>query len=124
MSTPSWNQEEQSELRGRLRDAAGALRELLADATGLTGTVTLDQAAVGRISRADAMQQQEVSKAALRRAAARLERVEAALERFDDDPEDYPWCPDCGEHIGLGRLQAVPESVFCVSCLEARQRKR
>jgi len=95
---------------------------LLTDEAGLAGTVTLDQAAMGRVSRADALQAQQMAKAAHRRAEARLARVLAAMDRFDDEPDAYPWCPGCGEGIGTGRLLAVPESVFCVRCLEARGR--
>lgn len=111
-----------AEVRARLAGVAEALRTVLRDDAGLAGTVALDQAAMGRVSRVDALQAQEMAKAAHRRARARLARVVAAIARFDDDPEGYPWCPGCGEGIGLGRLMAVPESVFCVRCLEARGR--
>lgn len=109
-----------SGVRARLDAVAGELRTVLRDDAGLAHTVTLDQSAMGRVSRIDALQSQEMAKAAHRRARSRLERVEAAMSRFDDEPEDYPWCPECGEGIGLGRLMAVPESIFCVRCLEAR----
>ena len=109
-------------VRARLDRVAAELRTVLRDDAGLAGTVTLDQAAMGRVSRIDALQSQQMAKAAHRRARSRLERVEAAMSRFDDEPEDYPWCPACGEAIGLGRLMAVPESIFCVRCLEARGR--
>ncbi len=109
-------------VRARLDAVRAELTTLLADEAGLAGTVTLDPSAMGRVSRVDALQAQQMAKAAHRRAEARLERVEAALARFDDAPEDYPWCPECGEAIGLGRLKAVPESIFCVPCLERRGR--
>jgi DnaK suppressor protein len=114
--------EQQTALRAKLTTVLGELRTIFADETGLTDTVTLDQSAMGRVSRVDALQQQQMAQATQRRTKARIERVAAALERFDRDPEDYSWCPDCGESIGWRRLQAVPESVFCVSCLEARGR--
>ena len=44
----------------------------------------------------------------------RLEAVEAALERYDD--EEYGWCCQCGEPVGVRRLTARPESPFCVPC--------
>ncbi|MEC8422285.1 MAG: TraR/DksA C4-type zinc finger protein [Myxococcota bacterium] len=114
--------EELAEVRRRLQEAAAELRGVLKDDAGLAATVTLDQAAMGRVSRIDALQAQQVARAALRRATARLERVTAAIERFDEEPEAYPWCPRCGDCIGLGRLRAVPESVFCVRCLDAQGR--
>ncbi|MCB9745406.1 MAG: TraR/DksA C4-type zinc finger protein [Alphaproteobacteria bacterium] len=105
-----------------LRAAELELRALIADEGGLTGTVQLDQSAVGRVSRVDALQQQQMALANKRRAERRMEAVEAALERFDEDPESFGWCPGCGEPIGVRRLRAVPESVFCVPCLQARGR--
>lgn len=114
--------DQRATLRARLVTVLDELRTIFADETGLTDTVTLDQSAMGRVSRVDAMQQQQMAQATQRRTKARIERVDAALERFDRDPEDYAWCPECGENIGWGRLKAVPESVFCVACLEARGR--
>lgn len=105
-----------------LRTLRAELITLIEDASGLGDTVHLDQSAMGRVSRVDALQQQQMAAATKRRAEARLERVEAALERHREDPDTFGWCPDCGEPIGLGRLHAVPESVFCVPCLQARGR--
>ena len=82
----------------------------------LADTVVLDQGAVGRISRVDALQAQAMAKAGLERMKQRLVRVESALERFDEDAEEFDICPRCEEPIGLRRLQAVPESIFCVQC--------
>lgn len=106
------------ELEAALRQLGAELRTLVADEAGLAGTVTLDQAAMGRVSRNDALQQQEMAKAARRRAELRLERIGAALERVAEG--EYGDCPDCGEPIGYRRLRAMPETVFCVACLEER----
>lgn len=112
--------EERAALRAELGALAEELRRLIADEGGLTDTVTLDQTAVGRVSRVDALQQQAMAQAARARHEARLERVENAIARFDDDPESYGICADCDEPIPTGRLRAVPESVFCVRCIQAR----
>ncbi|HCH62332.1 MAG: molecular chaperone DnaK [Deltaproteobacteria bacterium] len=111
-------------LHARLVQEQGALHELVSDAGGRTGTVDLDPGREGRVSRVDALQHQQMAKAGRRRAEARLERVEAALERLLDDPEMFGWCPDCGEPIPWRRLDAVPESVLCVPCLQRRQSRR
>lgn len=113
---------ELAEIAALLRQAATELRALIADEGGLTGTVELDQSAVGRVSRVDALQQQQMALANKRRAERRLEGVEAAIERYEEDSEAFGWCPGCGEPIGVRRLRAVPESVFCVPCLHARGR--
>ncbi len=103
-------------LRNDLVKLRSELTRLVRDEAGLTDVVELDQAAVGRVSRIDAIQQQATAKAIQRRHGLRLERVEAALERLADDPEDYGWCPDCGEAIGWRRLLAFPDAVLCVGC--------
>jgi len=108
--------EQFTELRGALVALRDSLRASLADTTR-QATVELDQTAVGRISRVDALQQQAMAQAERRIQAQRLEVVQAALERADDD--EYGWCCQCGELIALRRLQARPESPFCVACQTA-----
>lgn len=112
--------DQRTDLRLELDRLREELRSLIADASGLSDTVTLDQAAVGRVSRVDALQQQQMAQAGIRRHEARLQRVERAITRYDDDPERYGDCADCDEPIGIARMRAVPESVFCVRCLAAR----
>ena len=92
----------------------------LADTTGRTGTVTLDQSAVGRVSRIDAIQQQKMAEAEMVRAEARLQAVERALVWVADDA--YGWCRRCDEPIGFRRLQARPEAPFCVQCAAQMER--
>jgi DnaK suppressor protein len=82
-----------------------------------TATVTLDQTAVGRISRVDALQQQAMAKAEVVRHGQRLKRVSGALVRVD--METYGDCLLCGEIIPFRRLQAQPEAPFCVTCAAA-----
>ncbi len=113
---------QRADIRARLAKDVEALQALVRDEDGLTDAVVLDQSRMGRLSRVDALQQQQMAAAGRRRAEARLERVEIAIERFDEAPDEYDWCPSCGEPIGYPRLKAVPESPFCVPCLEARGR--
>jgi DnaK suppressor protein len=113
---------QRADIRARLEAVAQELRSLVRDDDGLTDTVVLDQSRMGRISRVDALQHQQMAAAGRRRAEARLKRVHAAIERFDEAPDEYDWCPGCGEPIGYPRLKAVPETVFCVPCLQARGR--
>ncbi len=56
------------------------------DALGAEGrkTVTLDQSAVGRLSRLDALQAQAMARATSTRRAQRRRRIAAALSRMDD----------------------------------------
>ncbi|MBQ0712513.1 MAG: TraR/DksA family transcriptional regulator [Porticoccus sp.] len=82
-------------------------------------TVTLDQSKVGRLSRMDALQQQEMSNACRTGYRKRLLAVEQALLALDQG--DYGWCESCGELIDIRRLEVRPESSLCVACQEASE---
>ena len=93
------------------------LREL-SDINNEAGeTVTLDQAKVGRLSRMDAMQAQQITKETARRRVIQLQKIDAALRRLDAG--EYGYCLVCGEDIEIGRLQFDPASTRCVGCVDA-----
>jgi DnaK suppressor protein len=69
--------------------------------------VKLDQDSVGRLSRVDAMQVQEMALAAERR------RIDAALTRLADG--DFGFCLTCGEEISARRLQHDPSVSQCLA---------
>ncbi|MDR9393566.1 TraR/DksA family transcriptional regulator [Roseovarius sp. SYSU LYC5161] len=77
-------------------------------------TVELDQQAVGRLSRMDALQNQAMAKAGHARRQAEKTRLTAALKRMDAG--EYGYCEDCGEEIARGRLGLDPAATRCVSC--------
>lgn len=83
--------------------------------TDRADTVDLDLP-IGRLSRMDALQQQEMAKAEKALKKRRLLQVEAAKERLADD--EFGWCCSCGEAIAFRRLRARPEVPFCVRCQE------
>lgn len=87
------------------------------DAAGAQGqqTVTLDQQAVGRLSRMDALQNQAMAQAQARRRAAERQRIHAALARIDAG--EYGYCLDCGDEIASGRLAADPAIALCAPCM-------
>lgn len=78
--------------------------------------VELDQASVGRLSRMDAMQAQQMAQEVVRRRQHQLVRVEGALRRIESG--EYGCCFVCGEEIGVRRLEVDPTSVRCVKCVE------
>ncbi|RMH44565.1 MAG: TraR/DksA family transcriptional regulator [Alphaproteobacteria bacterium] len=100
--------------RARLLDELAALGDDLAQAEADAAPVELDQQAVGRLSRMDAMQRQAMAAATRRRRAAAAERIRAALMRIDEG--EYGYCEICGEEIGLGRLEIAPAATRCVGC--------
>ena len=76
--------------------------------------VELDQPAVGRLSRMDAIQQQKMAEANRRRQQIRLARIKAALQAIDED--EYGICRRCEEPIAIARLRVQPECVVCLAC--------
>ena len=95
--------ERQAELKARDREGAS-----------WRGPVELDQQSVGRLSRMDAMQQQEMAQAEARRRTSDLARIEIALNRLTEG--EYGWCAECGEPIAIARLEIDPAAPLCVDC--------
>jgi DnaK suppressor protein len=79
--------------------------------------VTLDQQSVGRVSRIDAIQQQQMALANRQQASALRQQIESALRRIDDG--SYGDCLHCGEVISDARLQAQPWASRCIDCQSA-----
>jgi len=79
-------------------------------------TVELDQARVGRLTRMDAMQAQQMALEAARRRQQRLVAIAGALRRIDAG--EYGHCFVCGQAIDLRRLSVDPTSTRCMKCLE------
>ena len=105
--------------RERLTARQKQLEELLGNNDASTRPVTLDQQSVGRVSRIDAIQQQQMALANQQQAAELLQRIEFALRRIDDG--SYGSCLDCGEDIAEARLQAQPWASLCIDCQSARE---
>jgi DnaK suppressor protein len=70
------------------------------------GIVTLDQQAVGRLSRMDAIQQQAMAQAARARRTTERTRLTAAVSRLGSG--DFGYCEECGDEIPPGRLRLDP----------------
>ena len=97
------------------------LVEQLASSAQFAKPVKLDQTAVGRVSRVDAMQGQAMVKATRQGAEIRLAQCNAALQSIANG--DYGFCRKCDESIGIHRLSAKPESPFCLECQRAVERR-
>ena len=104
--------EQVSTFRAELIQLKAELESLLALSSASSDVVELDQP-IGRVSRIDAIGQQQMARASRSRNKLRLRQVEAALRR---DPEEYGICLRCDEPIGYGRLSVRPEAPFCVTC--------
>ncbi|WP_170449635.1 TraR/DksA family transcriptional regulator [Ruegeria arenilitoris] len=76
--------------------------------------VELDQQAVGRLSRMDALQNQAMAKAQQTRRDLEARRLRAALDRMAEG--EFGYCEDCGDDIPRRRLDLDPAASKCVSC--------
>ncbi|MAD08213.1 MAG: molecular chaperone DnaK [Gammaproteobacteria bacterium] len=91
--------------------------ELMANAAttdAQAAIVELDQSKVGRLSRMDAMQAQAMAQAAVGRRSQQLRRIEAALQRLEDD--EFGICIACDESINPLRLELDPTVLMCINC--------
>lgn len=69
---------------------------------------------IGRLSRMDAIQQQQMALNAKKQLEVNLQLIDAALERLEKG--EYGYCLKCEEEIDQKRLQAKPEAAFCTKC--------
>lgn len=112
---------EKTRIRQQLIELREELQALDETSREAVSTVVLDQSRVGRLSRMDALQAQEISKESRRRRQLLLRRIEPALKRLELD--EYGWCVDCDEAIAPARLEFDPTCTTCISCAEGRESK-
>ena len=102
------------------RDKLQALRRELeaveASENDAGETVELDQQRMGRLSRMDALQGQQMAQASARRRKEMLTRIEGAMRRIEND--DFGYCYVCGEDIDAARLEVDPTTTRCIDCVD------
>lgn len=101
-------------IRARLLERRDELSRLSRRSVTARRPVELDQSRVGRLTRMEAMQDQEMAKETERRRDGELLRIEAALKRLEEG--EYGWCLSCGEQIPAARLELDPTVTLCVDC--------
>jgi DnaK suppressor protein len=69
---------------------------------------------LGRLTRLEAMGEQDVNNKILDESRLRLTRLKNALQRIDKPM--FGVCIECEEDIGFERMSIRPESVRCVEC--------
>jgi DnaK suppressor protein len=111
------NEAEIDQFRQRLLQLRAELLSSAESSREATRPVELDQARVGRLSRMDAMQGQEMAQETARRREAHLARIEGALRRIEAG--GFGYCYVCGEEIDPRRLEADPTATRCIACKEA-----
>ncbi len=113
-------EEQTAELTTRLSTLRDELTASLERTRESTRPVSLDEP-IGRLTRMDAMQQQNMSAALRRQTDLRLQQVAQALGLARRG--EYGLCRRCEGSIGYPRLSARPESPFCLACQDAIDRK-
>ena len=93
----------------------------LASAQERARPVDLDEP-IGRLSRMDAIQRQQIAQATLRNQEQKLNLVQAALSAMEDG--EYGICRRCDMPIDVGRLRARPETSLCIECAEELEQRR
>lgn len=101
-------------LKQALVNKKAELEEVSARTKETREAVELDQTRQGRLSRQDALQQQEMAKETERRRQLEIRKIEAALKRMEIG--DYGYCVTCDEEIAAARLTLDPAVPTCIEC--------
>ena len=99
--------------RKRLASLAEEIKADLDSNKEAAEVVKLDTS-IGRLSRMDAMQNQQMALELRRRQENQLLRIKSALKRMDQGR--YGLCGKCKKNIDEDRLEISPDAVMCVKC--------
>ena len=69
---------------------------------------------LGRLTRSEAMHEQQINLKILDESRLKETRLKSALKRINH--EMFGVCIECDNPVGLGRMLVRPESVRCVGC--------
>ena len=105
--------EERTEIRSIITESIAALKDEMVILEQMGKPIAPD-CSLGRLTRLEAMQEQEISVNRLYEAGIRLNKLEYALRKVDT-PE-YGLCMECEEPIATARLRLMPESSLCIKC--------
>lgn len=110
----SLSHKQKNTLKNALLFCQQDLNEQLVISEQAAEIVTLDQTAVGRVSRIDALQQQSMAISTRGKAKLKLQKIAVALNAIAN--EDYGYCKQCDEDIPFKRLEIQPEAALCIVC--------
>ena len=119
MSNPELDPEQIESIRMLLEQQQQALERQLQIGNDAIRPVELDQQSVGRVSRIDAIQQQQMALAGQGQAEQMLEQVKQALGRIESGA--FGFCQACEEPIAFARLQVQPFARLCIDCQSAAE---
>lgn len=102
-----------TEMQKKLEKSLEEVKEEILTLTESSRPVAPDNS-LGRLTRMDAIGQKSINEAALKNTELKLQRIESALKRINND--EYGECILCGDEIGKKRLKAIPEIPTCLDC--------
>lgn len=107
-------------IRLKLEARSGQLKAAIGAGEKADVPIAPDKA-LGRLTRMDALQSQQMASALIQRNREELARVDRALLRIKAG--EYGVCGRCGEDIAEARLEAVPDALLCRECAERGGRR-
>lgn len=107
------NQTTLAKFQHQLEQLETELQAAVVGSKDATAPVTLDTS-IGRLSRMDAMQSQQMALGLQARQRQQLLRVQNALKAIAAGT--YGQCRRCKGPIALERLEAQPDAGFCFAC--------
>jgi len=107
------NAEQRQQIKNQINSYIDALKREIFELEEKTKPITPD-CSLGRLTRQEMIQEQQVNEHALNEAIIRLNKLTYASKKVNK--EDYGVCVECEEDILFERLILVPESSHCVSC--------
>jgi DnaK suppressor protein len=111
MNTP-----ETEQLRQTLLSLREELLKLEESSKETDQPAELDQAGMGRLSRRDSMQAQQMAEEGPRQRKRQLQKIEGALRRIEAG--EYGKCFVCEEELDACRLSEDPTTTRCMNCVE------
>jgi DnaK suppressor protein len=107
---------ERNELKLKIHSDIAETKETIAELTELTKPIAPDDA-IGRLTRMEAINSRSINEASLNAARARLNKLERALDRVDN--ENFGICVICDKPIPFKRILLMPEVIKCVQCADS-----
>lgn len=104
---------QRAEIKDLLKKEIEKTKRYIEDYKSMTEPSAPD-AAIGRVSRMDAINNKSITEAALRSAEEKWSGLQYALTKVDE--ENFGQCARCGNNIPIQRIILRPQSVHCVNC--------
>jgi len=106
--------EQRQQIKEKIIQDLEAMQKEIDELQDKTKPITPD-CSLGRLTRQEMIQEQQVNEHALHEAEIRVNKLKYAIQKVDKD--GYGICAECEEEIIFGRLMLLPESSHCVACI-------